>query len=77
MGNPETALVKPYTAVLTEETAAKYFGSENPIGKSLSIDNKIDVVVTGITENLPRNSTIRYDFLVSMETANSLYNIVL
>ena len=60
--------------VLTKASADKYFGDENPIGKVLTLDNKIDVVVTGVTENVPKNSSIRYDFLVSMETANVLYD---
>jgi len=74
MGNAETALSKPYSAVLTEKTASKYFGNENPIGKFLSLDNKIDVIVTGITKNAPKNSTVNFNILVSMETANSFYS---
>ncbi len=73
MGNPGTALSKPNSIVLTKDAALKYFGAENPIGKSLTLNNKIDVIVTGITGNVPRNSSISYDFLVSMETANALY----
>lgn len=73
-GNAETVLSKPYSLVLTEDVAVKYFGDENPVGKTLTLDNRIDVTVTGVTENVPKNSTIIYDFLVSMETAKALYN---
>ena len=72
-GNPENALSRPNSIVLTRDTMKKYFGAENPLGKSLSLDNKIDVIVTGVTENAPRNSSIGFDFLVSMKTADALY----
>jgi putative ABC transport system permease protein len=72
-GNAETALSEPYSLVLTEDTALKYFGDENPIGRSLTLDNKMDVFVTGVTENVPKNSSISFDFLVSAETAQALY----
>ena len=41
-GDPETVLSKPYSLVLTEESATKYFGEENPIGKILTLDNNIN-----------------------------------
>jgi putative ABC transport system permease protein len=71
-GEAETVLSKPYSIVLTEASAIKYFGNEDPIGKSLTINNDFDVVVTGIIEDIPENSSIRFDFLVSMETAGAL-----
>lgn len=74
IGEAETALSKPYSIVLSEASALKYFGNENPIGKSLSLDNKVDVTVTGVIENVPKNSSIKFDFLVSMATANTLYD---
>jgi len=71
-GQPETVLSNPYSIVLTETSALKYFGNEDPIGKSLTINNDFDVVVTGIIEDIPENSSIRFDFLVSMETAGAI-----
>lgn len=73
-GELTAVLSRPNSIVLTEEAAYKYFGNENPLGKTLSLDNKTDVVVTGITEDVPENSTINFDFLVSMETARTLYD---
>ena len=73
MGNAELALSEPHSIVLTEASALKYFGDENPVGKTLTLDNQIDVVVTGVTEDVSSNSSIRYDFLVSMSAANVLY----
>jgi len=64
-GNPETALTEPNTVVLTKSVAEKYFGEDNPIGKELTVDNNQIVTVTGVTEDIPYNSSIRYDILIS------------
>jgi putative ABC transport system permease protein len=64
-GNPETALKEPYTAVLTESTAEKYFGSEDPVGKTISINYQRDYIITGVAEDVPPNSHFTFDFLFS------------
>jgi putative ABC transport system permease protein len=71
-GEAETVLSNPYSIVLTEESAIKYFGNEDPIGKSLMINNDFDVVVTGIVADIPENSSIHFDFLVTFKTAEAL-----
>ncbi len=66
-GDPETALKSPYSAVLSEEGAEKYFGNEDPVGKTLNIKietgkfgpKKYDLKVTGIIKNIPSNSHLR------------------
>ncbi len=68
-GDAKGALNKPYTVVLTKSIAEKYFGDDNPLGKSLTL-GKSDYKITGIIEDVPRNSHIHYDFLASMETIN-------
>jgi putative ABC transport system permease protein len=73
-GDGNTALRSAKAIVLSEDSALKYFGEENPLGKTLSLDNRIDVVVTGIIENNPENSSIAYSFLASLETARALYD---
>ncbi len=65
-GNPEIALTHPNTVVITEEIAQQYFGDENPTGKSLNIDNK-NFEITGIIENNPHNTHIKFNFLKSIE----------
>lgn len=68
-GNPQTVLNRPKTVVLSEEVAAKYFGSENPIGQTIQVDGDTEFEVTGIfskPENA--NSHIEFDLLASMET---------
>jgi len=63
-GDTATALVNPYSVVMTERMAKKYFGPENPIGKVILVENKYDFRVTGVLENLPHNSILQFDFLV-------------
>jgi putative ABC transport system permease protein len=47
-GNPQTPLTVAYSVVLTKETAKKYFGEEDPIGKVIKYDNNLDFTVTGV-----------------------------
>jgi len=65
-GDPKTALTKPYTVVITRSMAVKYFGDEDPVGKILNMDNRRDYAVTGVIEDVPRNSHFHYDFLGSL-----------
>jgi putative ABC transport system permease protein len=67
-GDPKTALTKPASIVLTQSMANKYFGDEDPMGKSLNADNRRDYLVTGVVEDVPRNSHFHYDFLASLVT---------
>lgn len=75
-GNHQSVLSRPYSMVISESSALKYFGQTDPIGKTLTLNNNIDVTITGIVEDEPRNSSINYDFLVSMSTAEQLYEWV-
>ena len=68
VGDPNTALREPHTMVLTEETAQKYFGDEDPIGKTLRFNNDTDYRITGIAENIPSNSHFHFDFMASFAT---------
>lgn len=70
-GNPSTALSEPFSAVISKEAAIKYFGNANPIGKTLSIDNQIDVIIHGILDEPPEYSSIHYNILVSFSTISS------
>ena len=66
----KTALFEPNSAIITEDTAKKYFGNEEALGKILTFDNRFDYVVNGIIENIPTNSDIRYDIFlpISIDT---------
>ncbi len=70
-GNREYALDRPGTAIITERMASKYFGYEDPIGEVLYIDAGFEnksFEVTGVLENCPTNSHLKYDFILSLET---------
>lgn len=71
-GDPKTALVAPYSTLLTASTAKKYFGDENPIGKTLEgaggRANPGTYTVTGILEDIPSNSHFSFDALMSMSS---------
>ena len=67
-GIPKTALSTAYSIVVTEEIALKYFGTEEPIGKQLSLDNGQKFTVTGVLKNIPDNSHFRFNMLCSFET---------
>ena len=73
-GKPKTALSKPGSVVLTESVARKYFGTENPIGKPLRLGDIYWLSVTGITKDVPSNSSIKYGMLVSSNTFNWEFN---
>ena len=71
-GNPAQALARPFTVILTAATARKYFGDEDPIGKVIRVDTRInltvswnDYTVTGVMQDCPSNSQIKFDFLAS------------
>ena len=70
-GDAQTALAAPYSIVLTEQTASKYFGSDSPMGKTLHIgigQNSIrEYLVTGVVQNLPSNTHFKFDFVASMK----------
>ena len=66
-GNPQTALTAPKSTVLTQSQAQKYFGGEDPIGKTLTFAGRFDFKVTGIVENPPLNSHLHFDMLVPVE----------
>jgi putative ABC transport system permease protein len=65
-GNPKIALIQPNAIVLTEDLARKYFGSDDPIGQSILIDNEKEYLVTGVMSNVPSNSHFSFSFLMSM-----------
>jgi putative ABC transport system permease protein len=68
-GDPKTMLIGPQKIVLTESAARRYFGSDNAIGKTLlSGSEKTASVVTGVIQDPPANSHVRFDLLLSGES---------
>jgi ABC-type antimicrobial peptide transport system permease subunit len=70
-GDINTALNDPHNIVITEETAKKYFGNEDVIGKTLASRGYV-VTVTGVVKSMPHNSHIRFNFLVPIEWLTDL-----
>lgn len=66
-GNPTTALKEPYSLVLTEKSAEKLFGNADALGQTVQLDST-DYTVTGVMEDIPRNSHMRFEVLVSFST---------
>jgi putative ABC transport system permease protein len=66
-GDPATALSSPYTVVISEELAKKYFGNENPVGKTIQID-KGNYKVTGVLAKLPDHFHLNFHYLASFST---------
>lgn len=66
-GNTSTALNDPNSIILSASLAHALFGSEDPIGKTIRLNNANDVRVTAITKDVPHNSTIDFDFLIPFQ----------
>ncbi len=64
-GSPNAIIDRPYTLLLTEDMAQKYFGSSNSMGKTVRINSR-DYEISGIIKNSPSNSHLRYNFLTSI-----------
>jgi putative ABC transport system permease protein len=68
IGDPDTALTDPFMLAITESTALKYFGKENPIGKVLRFDDQADYTVTAVMRDVPANSHFTFNMLLSFAT---------
>lgn len=70
-GEPTKALDRPFTIMLSEQTARKFFsGGENPLGKRLRANNQFDLEITGIYKDFPSQSHWHPDYMVSFSTMN-------
>jgi len=65
-GNAASVLKDPGSVVLTESTAKKYFGTEDPIGKVIEMDKHLQLKVTGIVKDVPSNSHLDFDLVVPL-----------
>jgi putative ABC transport system permease protein len=71
-GHAKTALREPFSIVLTEKMAQKYFKETNPIGRILKFRNRHDLKVTGVLKEIPTNSQFKFNHLVSFPTLRQL-----
>ncbi len=68
-GEPGAALPGPRSVVITRSAAAKYFGEDDPMGKTLRWNETEDLVVTGVIGDVPSNSHLRFDFVAALDLA--------
>lgn len=66
-GDPRTALNDPHSLVISEEVAQKYFGTEDPVGETITVNNAYAFTVSGVFKNAPANSFLRFDILMPIE----------
>lgn len=73
-GNPNTLLSGPFSVVLSEKMARKYFGSQNPVGKTLQfkLENSYPLKVTGVMKNMPSNTDFDADFILSITSMKGM-----
>ena len=71
-GDVNSVMNDPFSIVIDEPTAIKYFGDEDPIGKVLIVDTQFNLTVSGVIEKAPRNSSFAPKILVSIEFAKDL-----
>ncbi len=71
--DPSIGISKPSTAYLSRSTARKYFGDTDPLGKVITVDAQTDYTVIGIFQDIPANSHLKFDIILSYENLRSLY----
>jgi len=72
-GNKQKVLNDPHSVVITESTAKKYFGDDNPINKSIKFEKWLNLTVTGVIKDVPLQSHFKFDFLASLSSASKVY----
>ena len=76
-GSAKAALNIPNSIAISESMALKYFGNEEPLGKTITYQNQNDFEVAAVFEDIPSNSHFRFDFLASMEYMIGFWNTYL
>lgn len=72
-GNAASSLKDPYTAVITRRLAEKYFGNEEPVGRTVTLEDKFTVTITGVLEDYPANTDLTTDLFLSRSTFRSVH----
>ncbi len=76
LNGDKNPLHDPYSIVLTDETANILFGTENPVGKIVKMDNTVDLKVTAVVPKQPKNSSLSFDYLVPWQLQESIYSYI-
>jgi putative ABC transport system permease protein len=75
-GDPRTVLKEPYSVAITQELAQKFFGEADPVGKIITIEGVFgigDFKIAGVLEDIPQNSTLRFDVLTSTLPSSTVH----
>ncbi|HZY81333.1 MAG TPA: ABC transporter permease [Cyclobacteriaceae bacterium] len=72
-GNAATALNEPYSIVITEDMEKKYFSGQDAIDKNITLSDTLNFVVTGVMANVPQNSHMQFDMLMSFSTYQDIF----
>jgi putative ABC transport system permease protein len=72
-GDPLNGIREPNKAFISQSTAQKYFGDQNPVGKTISVDKKNDYQISGVFADIPQNSHLKFDILLSYPNLISIY----
>lgn len=75
-GNANVAMKDPYSIVLCESTAKALFGNDDPLTKTIRIDNSHDLKVTGVLQDVPANSTMQFTYIVPLSYALQNYGSI-
>ncbi len=67
-GDPQTALTRPSTAVVSESAAIKYFGTTQALGKTIKVDNEMELEITGVFKDPPSNSRFQHPIIGSFQS---------
>lgn len=71
-GDKETVLEEPFSIVISEKIVNEYFNGINPIGQSIRVNDQLNCQIKGIMRNVPENTQVHCDFLVSYSTLNKM-----
>eukprot|EP01098_Paradermamoeba_levis_P001517 TRINITY_DN11788_c0_g1_i1.p1 TRINITY_DN11788_c0_g1~~TRINITY_DN11788_c0_g1_i1.p1 ORF type:complete len:271 (-),score=6.90 TRINITY_DN11788_c0_g1_i1:61-873(-) len=74
LNGDKNPLKEPYSIVLTDETAQALFGNQDPIGKTLKMDNTVDLKVTAVVAKQPKNATLQFDYLLPWSLQEKIYD---
>lgn len=72
-GDPKTALQEPFSLVITKDIAQKYFGQEDPLGKSLRFMKSLDFKVTGVIDDFPPNTDFPFKLMISYSSMPGIF----
>jgi len=76
LNGSKNPLHEPYSIVLTDETAKALFGTQNPIGKMIKVDNSTNLKVTAVVAAQPKGSSLTFDYLIPWQLQEKIYSYI-